>query len=147
MTVLPGSLDYLYHNRILDHIPYEVYQTAPMAQTAVMQMPNMLNGMDIGMGQDPMSRGYGYNQAIVENNPYYQVDTFNQNNRKTDQNAVGKFINTPRVKGVLAGGILLLTLYRLFKSGKKPPKSISEKPVQEAKTNLWDKLKGLFKKK
>ena len=25
MTVLPGSLDYLYYNGILDHIPYEVY--------------------------------------------------------------------------------------------------------------------------
>lgn len=147
MTVLPGSLDYLYHNRILDHIPYEVYQTAPMAQTAVMQMPSMTTGTGVGMGQDPMSRGYGYNQALVENNPYYQVDTFNQNNRKTDQNAVGKFINTPWVKGALAGGIMLLTLCRLFKSGKKPPKSISEKPIQEAKTNLWDKLKGLFKKK
>lgn len=28
MTVLPGSLDYLYHNGILDHIPYEAYEGA-----------------------------------------------------------------------------------------------------------------------
>ena len=26
MTVLPGSLDYLYYNGILDHIPYEAYE-------------------------------------------------------------------------------------------------------------------------
>ena len=26
MTVLPGSLDYLYYNGIIDHIPYEAYQ-------------------------------------------------------------------------------------------------------------------------
>ena len=147
MTVLPGSLDYLYHNRILDHIPYEAYQTVPMAQVGVMQMPNMLNSMDIGMGEDPMSQGCGYNQVLVENNPHYQVDTFSQNNRKADSKAVEKFINTPWVKGALAGGIMLLTLCCLFKSRKKLPKTVSEKPVQDAKTNLWEKLKGMFKKK
>ncbi|MCQ2754755.1 MAG: hypothetical protein MJ231_06880 [bacterium] len=30
MTVLPGSLDYLYYNGILDHIPYEAYDMSPI---------------------------------------------------------------------------------------------------------------------
>lgn len=30
MAVLPGSLDYLYHNGIIDHIPYEAYEQPKM---------------------------------------------------------------------------------------------------------------------
>lgn len=35
MTVLPGSLDYLYYNGIIDHIPYEAYEQIYPAKTAV----------------------------------------------------------------------------------------------------------------
>lgn len=38
MTVLPGSLDYLYHNGILDRIPYEAYEgvTTPVAKNVAL---------------------------------------------------------------------------------------------------------------
>ena len=32
MTILPGSLDYLYYNGILDHIPYEAYELPPVGK-------------------------------------------------------------------------------------------------------------------
>ena len=37
MTVMPGSLDYLYYNGVLDHIPYEAYEMTPMTQSAMAQ--------------------------------------------------------------------------------------------------------------
>lgn len=30
MTITPGSLDYLYYNGVLDHIPYEAYEMGPV---------------------------------------------------------------------------------------------------------------------
>ena len=30
MTIIPGSLDHLYYNGIIDHIPYEAYEMAPV---------------------------------------------------------------------------------------------------------------------
>ena len=33
MTILPGSLDYLYYNGILDHIPYEAYEYPSVGQS------------------------------------------------------------------------------------------------------------------
>ena len=38
MSVLPGSLDYLYHNGIINHIPYEAYMMAPMTPSGYAQM-------------------------------------------------------------------------------------------------------------
>lgn len=34
MTILPGSLDYLYYNGVLDHIPYEAYEVPPVGRNA-----------------------------------------------------------------------------------------------------------------
>ena len=36
--VMPGSLDYLYHYGILDHIPYEAYEMTPMVNKAYAPM-------------------------------------------------------------------------------------------------------------
>lgn len=55
MAVLPGSLDYLYYNGILDHIPYEAYEMGPVTQSGMMQM----SGMGTGYGFNPMMQGYG----------------------------------------------------------------------------------------
>lgn len=38
MTVLPGSLNYLYHNGIVDHIPYEAYTMSPITPSGYAQM-------------------------------------------------------------------------------------------------------------
>ena len=35
MTVLPGSLDYLYYNGILDRIPYEAYEMGPVVNSGM----------------------------------------------------------------------------------------------------------------
>lgn len=35
MTVLPGSLDHLYYNGILDSIPYEAYEMPPVARPRI----------------------------------------------------------------------------------------------------------------
>jgi len=145
MTVLPGSLDYLYNYGILECVPYEAYQTAPMVQVGAMQTSSVPTGMGVdkyvGLEQGSVRQSDGYNQALVENNPHYQVDEFT-NNKEIDSNALGKVINTPWIKGALAGGIILLTACCLFKSGKK-----SLKVPQNIKPNLWEKFKGLFKKK
>lgn len=67
MTVTPGSLDYLYYNGILDHIPYEAYEMPPMG--------NMGTGRGIPMpGRNrAMYRGNGRietNPQGMNNNPY-----------------------------------------------------------------------------
>ena len=41
MAILPGSLDYLYYNGIIDHIPYEAYEMTPMTPSGMAQMSGM----------------------------------------------------------------------------------------------------------
>lgn len=53
MAILPGSLDYLYYNGIIDHIPYEAYEMSPMTPSGMMQMSGM------GTGYGMMMNGYG----------------------------------------------------------------------------------------
>lgn len=55
MAVLPGSLDYLYYNGILDHIPYEAYEMSPMTPSGMAQM----SGMGTGYGFNPAMTGFG----------------------------------------------------------------------------------------
>ena len=38
MAILPGSLDYLYYNGIVDYIPYEAYSISPMTPSGYAQM-------------------------------------------------------------------------------------------------------------
>ena len=57
MAVFPGSLDHLYYNGILDHIPYEAYEMGPITQSGMAQM----SGMGTGFGINAMN-GYGMNQ-------------------------------------------------------------------------------------
>ena len=65
MTVLPGSLDYLYYNGILNHIPYEAYDVGYPVPT--------MNGSQY---LDLAKKGYGYNlpsmpDTFVHQNPHY----------------------------------------------------------------------------
>ena len=41
MAILPGSLDYLYYNGIIDHIPCEAYEMTPMTPSGIAQMSGM----------------------------------------------------------------------------------------------------------
>lgn len=60
MAVLPGSLDYLYYNGILDHIPYEAYEMSPMTPSGMAQM----SGIGSGFSQNQNLRGYGLSPAM-----------------------------------------------------------------------------------
>lgn len=68
MTVLPGSLDYLYYNGILDHIPYEAYEMGPATAS--------------GMGYNQMNGSQYLNQAMQGSmyNTYTNPDTFVRRN-------------------------------------------------------------------
>ncbi len=67
MAVLPGSLDYLYYNGILDHIPYEAYEMPPMTQSGMAQM----SGLGSGYNVNPMMRGYGAANMTQMNGSQY----------------------------------------------------------------------------
>ena len=56
MAILPGSLDYLYYNGILDHIPYEAYEQLPVNNNQVAN-PYANLGMHANTGN--MVQGYG----------------------------------------------------------------------------------------
>ncbi|MCQ2740034.1 MAG: hypothetical protein MJ237_07395 [bacterium] len=60
MTVLPGSLNYLYYDGILDHIPTEAYGAAPITQSAI----SSYNG-----GTAPYNPYVGMKQAALGNTP------------------------------------------------------------------------------
>ena len=70
MTVTPGSLDYLYYNGVLDHIPYEAYEMGPVVpgsqQTGLKGFPPL--------GQ--------LKQSVMGDNTYNNITT--QNTSKSD---------------------------------------------------------------
>ena len=141
MTVLPGSLDYLYYNGILDHIPYEAYASG-MPAVRMNSMPPM-----------PGSGNYAQNSYMEYASNYFnggesaysapnyeavygnQSDTFtrtgkgNKNEEKSyreslisgfekTKNAVN---STPSVvKGLIGAAVMLGTLFLLIKGKKKP---------------------------
>lgn len=168
MTVLPGSLDYLYYNGVLDHIPYEAYQTAPMNGTQYLnqakqgQLYNTYVTPDTfvkqgmkeahqGEGHSFLEKAYGYNDGVGKD---VDVETkvFGEERkemRESAQSGLGKayelYEKTPVfVKGLLAGGLMVGTLVCLLKGKKKPPVTASS-----SKTSFWTKLnpKNWFKKK
>lgn len=191
MSVMPGSLDYLYYNGILDHIPYEAYETTPVMpsgaginpimnsqysqtmQPAVSAMNaeqyinaarqgnafNTYNAPDtfvrrnnsgVRQGQNYNSvnnafgiNGQGRNYDFETGALGVEGKTFRENLTDAAQQTKNSVSNAPGfVKGLLAGGIMIGTLYCLLKGKKKPP-------VDEAvKTTFWSKLNPVkwFKK-
>lgn len=73
MAVLPGSLDHLYYNGILDHIPYEAYEMGPMTPSGAAQM----SGMGTGYGINTMN-GYGMN-SVAGGAPNSQMNPYGMN--------------------------------------------------------------------
>ena len=67
MAILPGSLDYLYYNGIIDHIPYEAYEMTPMTPSGMAQM----SGMGTGYGLSPMMNGLGSASMTQMNGTQY----------------------------------------------------------------------------
>ena len=148
MAVLPGSLDYLYYNGIIDRIPYEAYEIMPMTPSGMAQMSGA--GMCMGAGSYgmmPAMNGTQYLQAAQRGliyNTYTCPDTFinrdisdevdscsnNQRGKSfkdsikdTYAKAYNTYSTTPGwVKGLLATGITLLTLAALIKGIRRPHK-------------------------
>ncbi len=165
MTVLPGSLDYLYHNGILPCIPYEVYETTPVTQSGMMQMSGMGSGLrqntvmqnyssiqmpSVNTSQDMFSpQGGMYSQDILYSQNGNSHNIYPQNNKNVLSNLSEKFSKTPTwVKGLLAAGIMLMTLVCMFRGGKKSAKTLADSaPVKEATTGMWNKIKGWFGRK
>ena len=79
MAVLPGSLDYLYYNGILDRIPYEAYEMTPMTPSGRAQMAGMGTGFGSQYGLSPMMNGTEYLKAAQKGHlydTYTYPDTF-----------------------------------------------------------------------
>lgn len=83
MAILPGSLDYLYYNGIIDHIPYEAYQMTPMTASGRAQLAGMGTGYGVtqmGYGVASVSGGLG-RMSSSETNQYldqaYQRNLYN----------------------------------------------------------------------
>lgn len=66
MTILPGSLDHLYYNGILDHIPYEAYEIIPAAPSQAAYNISNMKGQIYGNS----ANSYG---ASFNSSNYYQT--------------------------------------------------------------------------
>ena len=142
MTVLPGSLDYLYYNGIIDHIPYEAYDMQPvmngsqylnMAQQGALY--NTYNSQDSFVRRKDshqneysvLRQAYGIGNGIGRDVDYEVMANGEEgkNLRLSILDAAGKtkgkVSNSSNLtKGVLSAGVILLTLACLFKGKKRP---------------------------
>ena len=77
--VMPGSLDYLYYNGVLDHIPYYAYDSIPYNQS---QMANPYSTMGNMYSQPTMNANQYLNTAMQGNgyNTYNHPDVFVKRN-------------------------------------------------------------------
>ena len=141
MSVLPGSLDYLYYNGILDHIPYEAYDSGMPA----VRMNNMPPLSGFGNYAQPSymqyASDYGNNGLSAAGAPNYtavygnQRDTFtrtgtsgNNEEKSFRESLISGFEKTKNtvnstasvVKGLIGGAVMLGTLFLLIRGKKKP---------------------------
>ncbi|MCM1003772.1 MAG: hypothetical protein NC408_05450 [Candidatus Gastranaerophilales bacterium] len=168
MTVLPGSLDYLYYNGILDHIPYEAYETTPLNGTQYINQAKqgMLydtytspdtfvrrNNTDYKQGENYSfaKSAFGYNDG-VGTNADFEINAVGQEGKSFRQSLVDSakstasgFNNAPTfVKGLIAGGVMVGTLVCLLRGKKKPP--VAEESINKSFFKKLN-LKNWFKKK
>ena len=127
MTILPGSLDYLYYNGITETIPYVAYEMPPVTASGRAQLAGA------GMGYNPISDFDMYSPSE------FQPDSQKPKSGNAFFNVLDKILSLPKwVKGLFSGGIILGTVCLLFR-GKKPPANAQT-------TGLWQKITGWFKK-
>ncbi len=168
MTVLPGSLDYLYYNGILDHIPYEAYQTTtPMngsqylnqAQQGLLYntytspdtfVRNNLPNNNQNEKRSFAEKAYGYNNGYGREYDFEEKafgpegKSFREGLVETAKSTESKFANAPTfIKGLTAGGIMVGTLCLLLRGKKKPPVNTQPKTSFLSKFNPFN----WFKKK
>ncbi len=83
MAILPGSLDYLYHNGILPCIPYEAYETAPASL-----MKSSRNNLQISESENTYSNhlnNYNSYDHVVMNNQGLNYTNDYQNNIQSNE--------------------------------------------------------------
>lgn len=168
MTVLPGSLDYLYYNGTLDHIPYEAYQT-----TTPMNGSQYLNQAQQGLLYNTYTspdtfvrsnlpnnnanekhsfaeKAFGYNDGYGKNYDFEEKafgpegKSFREGIIESAKSTADGYSSAPTfVKGLIAGGIMVGTLCLLLRGKKKPPVNTQQS------NSFWSKLnpKNWFKKK
>lgn len=71
MTILPGSLDYLYYNDILEHIPYEAYEMGMVSPANSTQ--NRMNN-EIESIRNIKHQEFNGNQAISNSNNMQNIN-------------------------------------------------------------------------
>jgi len=133
MTVLPGSLDYLYYNGILDHIPYEAYEMPAVYQNAGNSyMDSAMSGRaykNDEQAKDSFKASSDYTNPYRVDKNSYMSNPDNGSMSVRQELADGKDISKEKVmtksniiKG--AAGVLIMfgTLFLLIKGkGKKKP--------------------------
>lgn len=147
MTILPGSLDYLYHYGILDRIPYEAYEILPATQSGYNQYSNtninfanpyqtQINGNQY---LKQAQQGYLYNSnssdtfmpyphtAYTNSKGYQSYGPKERNFREeilaeADSNKKIS-TNSSLIKGTLAGGLILTTIALLIRKANLALKS------------------------
>lgn len=118
--VMPGSLDYLYYNGILNSIPYEAYQMSP-ATYAPMNATQYLN---------QAKKDYGFSEQMAPD-IFIKRNTSDENYYSVGQNSYGETISllegdvnkrgnktdkkTQIKKGLIGLGAIGLTLLLLFR--------------------------------
>ena len=131
MAVLPGSLDYLYYNGILDSIPYEAYDmpTVGMASQPSMNGSEYLKAAQQGFGYQAQA---GLQDSFVRQNLPINPDAYQpygsgaRTIREEITNATRSVNDTHKdksmlMKGLIAGGVILTTLACIL-CRKKPAK-------------------------
>lgn len=138
MTVLPGSLDYLYHNGIIDHIPYEAYEMTPMTPSGRAQLSGMGMGYSYSMPQKDVFVPQAKYSVAGQNEKSYREQILEA---ALDTDKPNKNESYKWVKGLLSAGILLITGVCLTKGLKSGLTKIKN-------ANFWSKLnpKTWFKK-
>ena len=94
---MPGSLDYLYYNGVLNCIPYEAYS-----------MPVATPSMNV----NPYAN-YFQQEKMNISNDNIGADSFIPKKESSNKKI------SPLVKGLIAGGVLLTTLICILKGKSK----------------------------
>ena len=117
MAAYPGSLDYLYHNGILDCIPYEAYQIPNVGYNPAASI-NTINYLNLA------KQGALYENTYTNSDSFKRVDPNYGTENKSFKETILEAANSTKdkvstlpsiVKGFAGTGIIMLTLITLLK--------------------------------
>lgn len=136
MAVLPGSLDYLYYNGILDRIPYEAYEQSPITASGRAQMAGLNSNMPFNNSYGTFSNNihmngsqylkYAQNGALY-NNTLTHPDIFVKRSHPNMQvNDARSFINKTFADGQGYGAGLDYEVKAIGEDGKAMRKAVTD---------------------